>query len=72
MTRITGITPSCKERLSGALDLLVETMQDFTDSAYTSHQHRESIIQMCDRLKSELSALLRTSRVCSESLLEHL
>ncbi|XP_048777527.1 alpha-catulin-like isoform X2 [Ostrea edulis] len=62
MTRITGITPSCKERLSGALDLLVETMQDFTDSAYTSHQHRESIIQMCDRLKSELSALLRTSR----------
>ncbi|XP_062615012.1 alpha-catulin-like [Saccostrea cucullata] len=62
MTRVTGVTSSCKEKLNGAFDSLVETMQDFTDSAYTSHQHRESIIQMCDRLKAELSALLRTCK----------
>lgn len=62
MIRMTGVTASCKEKLTGALEILVETTQDFTDSAYTSHQHRESIIQTCDRLKSEMSVLLRISK----------
>lgn len=61
---MTGVTPSCKEKLTGALESLIETTQDFTDSAYTSHQHRESILMTGDRLKSEMSVLLRTCKVC--------
>ncbi|GIY53777.1 alpha-catulin [Caerostris extrusa] len=30
-----------------------------TDSAYTSHEHRERILLLCDRLKMELHQLLR-------------
>lgn len=70
MIRMTGVTASCKEKLTGALEILVETTQDFTDSAYTSHQHRESILQTCDRLKSEMSVLLRISKVSRATRVE--
>lgn len=66
---MTGVTPSCKEKLTGALESLIETTQDFTDSAYTSHQHRESILMTGDRLKSEMSVLLRTCKVCIKTSL---
>lgn len=57
-----------RERLASALEFVVERTQDFTDSAYTSHQHREKILLICDRLKLELNQLLSIG-VCLVSLL---
>lgn len=48
-----------RERLASAFETVVERTQDFTDSAYTSHEHREKILLICDRLKLELNQLLR-------------
>ncbi|XP_075214953.1 alpha-catenin related [Lycorma delicatula] len=59
MTRMTLLTPTSKETLTAAIDTIVERTQDFTDSAYTSHEHRESILLLCDRVKLELNQLLR-------------
>ena len=43
----------------GALETVIERTQDFTDSAYTTHEHRENILLLCDRAKLELNALFR-------------
>lgn len=59
MTRMTLVGPSYRGKLVGALDTIVERIQDFTDSAYTSHEHRENILLLCDRTKLELNQLLR-------------
>ncbi|XP_044012425.1 alpha-catulin isoform X2 [Aphidius gifuensis] len=58
-TRITLLVPECRDSLTSALDTVVERTQDFTDSAYTSHEHRENILLLCDRAKLELNTLLR-------------
>ncbi|XP_076681008.1 alpha-catenin related isoform X2 [Andrena cerasifolii] len=58
-TRMTLLGPGCRETLTSALDTVVENTQDFTDSAYTSHEHRENILLLCDRAKLELNTLLR-------------
>lgn len=59
MSRMTLLATSTRERLSSALNVAVERTQDFTDSAYTSHDHREKILLLCDRAKLELNSLLR-------------
>jgi hypothetical protein len=59
MTRLTFVTPPTKESLTSALDTILERTQDFTDSAYTSHEHRENILLLCDRVKLQLNQLLR-------------
>ncbi|KAL1130353.1 hypothetical protein AAG570_013291, partial [Ranatra chinensis] len=59
MTRLTFVTPPTKESLSSALDTIIERTQDFTDSAYTNHEHRENILLLCDRVKIQLNQLLR-------------
>lgn len=41
-----------------ALEAVLEKTQDFTDSAYTSHEHRQAILDSSDRLKAELDHLL--------------
>ncbi|KAK9871612.1 hypothetical protein WA026_012992 [Henosepilachna vigintioctopunctata] len=46
------------ETIPGALEAVLERTQDFTDSAYTSHEHREAILERSDRLKLELDHLL--------------
>ncbi|XP_035723014.1 alpha-catulin-like isoform X1 [Vespa mandarinia] len=58
-TRMTLLGQGCRETLTSALDTVVERTQDFTDSAYTSHEHRENILLLCDRAKLELNTLLR-------------
>ncbi|XP_028046681.2 alpha-catulin isoform X2 [Monomorium pharaonis] len=58
-TRMTLLGPGCRETLTKALETVVERTQDFTDSAYTSHEHRENILLLCDRAKLELNTLLR-------------
>lgn len=42
-----------------ALNKCVEKTQDFTDSAYTTHEHRENILLLCDRMRLELNQCLR-------------
>ncbi|XP_045464586.1 alpha-catulin isoform X2 [Harmonia axyridis] len=49
---------SCQETIPSGLEAVLERTQDFTDSAYTSHEHREAILERCDRLKLELDHLL--------------
>nr|XP_033323883.1 alpha-catulin-like [Megalopta genalis] len=58
-TRMTLLGPGCRETLTAALDTAIERTHDFTDSAYTSHEHRENILLLCDRVKLELNSLLR-------------
>ena len=41
----------------------MERTQDFTDSAYTSHEHRQAIVILSDRVKMELASLLRVQGV---------
>ncbi|XP_017780847.1 PREDICTED: alpha-catulin isoform X3 [Nicrophorus vespilloides] len=57
MSRVT-LDGSCHETLSGALDAVLERTQDFTDSAYTSHEHRQAILDCSDRIRGELDHLL--------------
>lgn len=49
---------SCQENLPAAVEAVLERTQDFTDSAYTSHEHREAILESSERLKAEVDHLL--------------
>ncbi|TRY84308.1 hypothetical protein DNTS_025420 [Danionella cerebrum] len=52
---------SC-EAVAAQLETLVEKTQDFTDSAYTSHEQRETIIQLCQLTRQETKLLINTWR----------
>lgn len=52
---------SC-EALLAQLEALVEKTHDFTDSAYTSHEQRETIIQLCQATHRETRQLINTWR----------
>ena len=54
---MAGVT--IREKLQRQLDSITERTHDFTDSAYTSHEHRENILLLCDRVKLELNHLHR-------------
>uniref|UniRef100_A0A8C8RLH1 Alpha-catulin n=1 Tax=Pelusios castaneus TaxID=367368 RepID=A0A8C8RLH1_9SAUR len=47
-----------KENLSTMLELILEHTEDFTDSAYTSHEHRERILELSKQAKMELEQLV--------------
>lgn len=57
LSRVT-LDSSCHETLPSALEAVLERTQDFTDSAYTTHEHRQAILDGTERLKSELDHLL--------------
>ncbi|XKL59885.1 hypothetical protein PGB90_000901 [Kerria lacca] len=57
-TRLT-LTLADKDSLNRAVDIVIDRTQDFTDSAYTSHEHRENIILLCERIKIQLEQLVR-------------
>ena len=57
-------------QVSSLLDSIVERTQDFTDSAYTSHDHRQHIIMLSDRARLEMSTLVRLPGVASHSLMD--
>ncbi|XP_042239855.1 alpha-catulin-like isoform X2 [Homarus americanus] len=59
MTRMTLCGPAVRDRLCQAVDTICERMQDFTDSAYTTHEHRENILLLTDRIRLQLNQLLR-------------
>ncbi|XP_057210034.1 alpha-catulin isoform X2 [Triplophysa rosa] len=52
---------SC-EALLAQLEALVDKTEDFTDSAYTSHEQRETIIQLCQATRRETRQLINTWR----------
>ncbi|KAG7469777.1 hypothetical protein MATL_G00132410 [Megalops atlanticus] len=46
-----------RDTLATMLERIVELTEDFTDSAYTSHEHREGILQLCHLSRQELGQL---------------
>lgn len=56
---MSAVSPAYRGVLVSTVESVVERSQDFTDSAYTSHEHRERILLLCDRLRMELHKLLR-------------
>ena len=63
---LTVLSGEMREQLLVALDKVIEKTQDFTDSAYTTHEHRENILLLCDRAKLELNQLLRFAINCEQ------
>ncbi|XP_062938036.1 alpha-catulin isoform X2 [Cynocephalus volans] len=47
-----------KENLSVTLEAILERTEDFTDSAYTSHEHRERILELSTQARMELQQLI--------------
>ncbi|KAM6288966.1 alpha-catulin-like [Aegotheles albertisi] len=47
-----------KENLSTMLEVILEHTKDFTDSAYTSHEQREHILELSKQAKKELEQLV--------------
>lgn len=43
--------------LSGQLEALVERTEDFTDSAYTSHEQRQAILGVCQLVRQDTEQL---------------
>ena len=56
----SAISDGYKDQLTSSLAAIAERTQDFTDSAYTSHEHRQNILLQCDRARVELAHLLRS------------
>ncbi|XP_072047455.1 LOW QUALITY PROTEIN: alpha-catulin-like [Amphiura filiformis] len=55
--RVTQADANTRRRMSATLDMIIDSTQDFTDSAYTSHEHRERILNLNTRAKKELKML---------------
>lgn len=47
-----------KENLSTALEVILERVEDFTDSAYTSHEHRELILELSAQARAEMQQFI--------------
>ncbi|XP_012781182.2 alpha-catulin [Ochotona princeps] len=47
-----------KENLSATLEVILERTEDFTDSPYTSHEHRERILELSAQARTELQQLI--------------
>ncbi|BFZ21985.1 hypothetical protein BsWGS_25024 [Bradybaena similaris] len=58
MTRVTMIGPAVEERLLNCFESVKETVEEFTDSYYTSHEAREKIVQLSDNLRDDLQNML--------------
>lgn len=53
-----GADAGRRRALAGTLRALVERTHDFTDSAYTSHDHRQRILALAERIAYELERLV--------------
>ena len=58
MSRVTMLGPAVEERLLTAFESVKETVEEFTDSYYTSHESREKIVSLSDVLRDDLHAML--------------
>uniref|UniRef100_A0A3P9JAP4 Alpha-catulin n=1 Tax=Oryzias latipes TaxID=8090 RepID=A0A3P9JAP4_ORYLA len=52
-----SLTP---QSLTGQLEALVERTEDFTDSAYTGHEQRQSILSLCHLTRQDTQQLVHT------------
>ncbi|CAJ0592643.1 unnamed protein product [Cylicocyclus nassatus] len=69
MVRMTSrVGAGVRERLIGALDALCEMTQDFTDSAYTPHHHREQILDFLEECRFEMTNLIQPDDDSSDQL----
>ncbi|PIO56189.1 hypothetical protein TELCIR_22416, partial [Teladorsagia circumcincta] len=69
MVRMTSrVGVGVRERLIGALDALCEMTQDFTDSAYTPHHHREQILDFLEECRFEMTNLIQPDDDSSDQL----
>ncbi|CAI4230958.1 unnamed protein product [Auanema sp. JU1783] len=60
MVRMTSrVGVGVRERLISALDALCEMTQDFTDSAYTPHHHREQVLDFLEECRFEMTNLIQ-------------
>uniref|UniRef100_A0A674DGY7 Catenin (cadherin-associated protein), alpha-like 1 n=1 Tax=Salmo trutta TaxID=8032 RepID=A0A674DGY7_SALTR len=53
-----GLYSLPQQALSDQLEAVVERTEDFTDSAYTSHEHREGILQLCQLARQDTDQLI--------------
>ena len=44
--------------MGGQLEVLVERTEDFTDSAYTSHEQRQAILGLCQLARQDTQQLV--------------
>ena len=65
MVRLTGgnVAAGVRERLAQAMAAVADMTQDFTDSAYTPHHHREQILDFLEECRFEVSNLMRPELV---------
>ncbi|RCN50540.1 hypothetical protein ANCCAN_03394 [Ancylostoma caninum] len=79
MVRMTSrVGAGVRERLIGALDALCEMtqfrplicahLQDFTDSAYTPHHHREQILDFLEECRFEMTNLIQPDDESTDQL----
>nr|XP_040142072.1 alpha-catulin isoform X3 [Ictidomys tridecemlineatus] len=65
-----------KENLSATLEVILERTEDFTDSAYTSHEHRERILELSTQARMELqqfiSVWIQAQSIKTKSIAEEL
>ncbi|RVE66992.1 hypothetical protein OJAV_G00112830 [Oryzias javanicus] len=59
-----SLTP---QSLTGQLEALVERMEDFTDSPYTSHEQRQSILSLCQQTHQDTQQLVHAWVVAQQS-----
>ena len=59
MVRVTMISPATEEKMLSCFELAKETVDDFTDSPYTSHDNREKVLQLTEKMRDEMQVLLR-------------
>lgn len=45
------------QSVSGQMEALVERTEDFTDSAYTSHEQRQAILGVCQLVRQDTEQL---------------
>lgn len=57
-SNVSILDPSYQDTLPAAIDAVLERSQDFTDSAYTSHEHRQAILDGIERLRNEVDHVL--------------
>uniref|UniRef100_A0AAZ3PLU6 Uncharacterized protein n=1 Tax=Oncorhynchus tshawytscha TaxID=74940 RepID=A0AAZ3PLU6_ONCTS len=57
-----GLYSLPQQALSDQLEAVVERTEDFTDSAYTSHEHREGILQLCQLARQDTDQLIAAWR----------
>lgn len=62
-TRVTLVNQSNEGKIHSSVETVTEATQEFTDSAYTSHENRERIISMCDKVKQQALTLAEIGKI---------